>query len=374
MDNQYSSFYLYRKYEVIGDELIDLGITSIDAEGTLEPVMKEECDPECGCPPPEPIYRWVQTEDTVCVGEEPSSPKFIFRKTDATVASAECDSSSAITSSEVSSYNYGYASLEIGECVASIGDWAFAFFAQSSVTISDSVTTIGSYAFFNSTYITSVTIGNSVATIGAYAFGSLQHITGFTIPSSVTNIGNNAFSQSDDITSITCLATTPPTLGSGVFDNTNNCPIYVPCASLSAYQSAWSAYASRIECIPKEKIILFEGSQSFAGFNTARFSKSEGFLQVYFEHNVNGYLDYLYINNEPLYVEFSSVPDSGTVTIQNGWWSTTFDPAAPVSTSEPLEIYITDNAMYNDIYQYDLALYADTASNGFTITSVYFYK
>lgn len=49
MDNEYSSFYLYRKYEVIGDELVDLGITSIDANGTLDPVVKEECDQTCGC-------------------------------------------------------------------------------------------------------------------------------------------------------------------------------------------------------------------------------------------------------------------------------------------------------------------------------------
>ena len=123
----------------------------------------------------------------------------------------------------------------------------------------------------------------------------------------------------------------------------------------------------------KEKIVLFEGSQSFAQWNTARFSYSEGFLQVHFEHNMNDYLQYLYTNNEPLYVEFSSVPDSGTITIQDGWWSTTFDPAAEVSTSEPLQIYITDNAMYNDVFYYDLSL-ADLTSNGFTITSVYFYK
>ena len=123
----------------------------------------------------------------------------------------------------------------------------------------------------------------------------------------------------------------------------------------------------------KEKIVLFEGSESFGQWNAARFSKSEGFLQEYFEHNCNGYLEYLYINNEPLYVEFSSVPDSGTITIQNGWWSTTFDPAAEVSTSEPLEIYITDNAMYNDIFYYDLAL-VDSTGGGFTITNVYFYK
>jgi len=45
-------------------------------------------------------------------------------------------------------------------------------------------------------------------------------------------------------------ATTPPTLGASAFNNTNDCPIYVPCSSVSAYKAAsnWSTYASRIQC------------------------------------------------------------------------------------------------------------------------------
>jgi len=35
-------------------------------------------------------------------------------------------------------------------------------------------------------------------------------------------------------------------------ENTNNCPIYVPSASVNAYKTAtnWSTYASRIQAIP----------------------------------------------------------------------------------------------------------------------------
>ena len=45
--------------------------------------------------------------------------------------------------------------------------------------------------------------------------------------------------------------TTPPTLSSNALDYTNNCPIYVPSASVNAYKSAnnWSTYASRIQAI-----------------------------------------------------------------------------------------------------------------------------
>ena len=61
----FSSYYLYEKYEIIGDELVPLGIFSMDADGTQDVVVKEECDKECGCP--EPIYRWIQTEDVICI-------------------------------------------------------------------------------------------------------------------------------------------------------------------------------------------------------------------------------------------------------------------------------------------------------------------
>lgn len=61
----YSSFYKYEKFEVVGDELISLGIFSIDADGTMPLVVKDDCDPQCGCP--QPIYQWIQTEDTVCI-------------------------------------------------------------------------------------------------------------------------------------------------------------------------------------------------------------------------------------------------------------------------------------------------------------------
>jgi hypothetical protein len=49
---------------------------------------------------------------------------------------------------------------------------------------------------------------------------------------------------------VTCLPVTPPTIGSNAFNSTSNYPIYVPADSVSAYQSAWSDYASRIQAIP----------------------------------------------------------------------------------------------------------------------------
>ena len=69
-----------------------------------------------------------------------------------------------------------------------------------------------------------------------------------TIPDTVTEIGDNAFSYCDQLASITCLPTTPPTLGSNVFFLDTRFVIKVPAASVAAYKSAtnWSSYADYI--------------------------------------------------------------------------------------------------------------------------------
>ena len=55
--------------------------------------------------------------------------------------------------------------------------------------IPNSVTSIGSHAFYRCTGLTSVTIPNSVTTIGNYAFYGCTGLTSVTIPNSVTSIG-----------------------------------------------------------------------------------------------------------------------------------------------------------------------------------------
>ena len=63
----------------------------------------------------------------------------------------------------------------------------------TSVTIPNSVTSIGDYAFSGCDGLTSVTIPNSVTEIGDYAFSGCTGLTSITIPNSVTEIGSGAF-------------------------------------------------------------------------------------------------------------------------------------------------------------------------------------
>ena len=71
----------------------------------------------------------------------------------------------------------------------------------STVSIPNSVTTIGERAFSRCSSLTSITIPNSVTSIGNYAF-SVSGLTSITIPESVTYIGGYAFEYCSRLTSI----------------------------------------------------------------------------------------------------------------------------------------------------------------------------
>ena len=98
----------------------------------------------------------------------------------------------------------GLTSIEIPNSVTTIGKSAFSCCVSlTSITIPNSVTTIGEGAFFDCVSLTSITIPNSVTTIGSSAFSQCTALTSVTIPNSVTTIGSSAFSQCRALTSVT---------------------------------------------------------------------------------------------------------------------------------------------------------------------------
>lgn len=86
---------------------------------------------------------------------------------------------------------------------------------------------------------------SEVTMIGANSFQECVTLTSITIPESVTNIGNWAFSDCSSLESIYCKPTTPPknidkTSKIYLFSGSSNVKIYVPNESLKAYQESGS--------------------------------------------------------------------------------------------------------------------------------------
>ena len=146
----------------------------------------------------------------------------------------------------------GFTSIIIPPSVTDFGSYAFSGASGlNSVTIDyASNATLGGNQFRDSS-ITSLTIGSNPTRIPSRMFYGCTGLTSLVIPSNISSIDNEAFSKCSGLTSVTVESTTPPTLGSYVFNYTN-CPIYVPPESVDAYKAAsgWSSYASRIQAIP----------------------------------------------------------------------------------------------------------------------------
>lgn len=73
----------------------------------------------------------------------------------------------------------------------------------STITIPDSVTSIGAAAFSNCTGLTSIIFGNNIANIGQDAFHHCSSLTTITIPDCVTSIGKYAFLGDSSLQTVT---------------------------------------------------------------------------------------------------------------------------------------------------------------------------
>ena len=94
--------------------------------------------------------------------------------------------------------------LVVGAGLARFGKYAFRESSLTSIVIPDSVTEIGSYAFFGWTNLTDITFGanSQLVSIGAVAFRNCTGLTGIVIPDSVTSIGDSAFDGCTGLTSV----------------------------------------------------------------------------------------------------------------------------------------------------------------------------
>ena len=165
-------------------------------------------------------------------------------------------------------------SIDLPNTITSIGDRAFYCCSSlNSISLSSNVTIIDDYAFHNCTSLVSMTIPNSIVSIAggvfceckslrsvtipnkvkkieAWTFAGCTSLKSITLPNSVDSINDKAFDRCATMNEIHCYATIPPIVyNSSVFSN-YNASLYVPCKSISSYQSheVWKQF-SNIQCI-----------------------------------------------------------------------------------------------------------------------------
>lgn len=111
-------------------------------------------------------------------------------------------------------------SIDFSECpdLTTIGNYAFYYCsALTSISIPDGVTSIGNQAFIGCSKLTQVSLPSSVTSVGTHAFGYCSALT-YAYLNNVVTIGDSAFYNCSALTSIDIPATTTK-IGKSTFKN-----------------------------------------------------------------------------------------------------------------------------------------------------------
>lgn len=181
--------------------------------------------------------------------------KLFARNSSDKTKTVECDSSTRITQNDINNLLSGtgwsrssarYIEVGTTDCVNQLTQYSFeGITSLCNVHIGEYITTIGDRAFENSTR--NITFEEGLTTIGSMAFFDTSYSSySLTLPSTVRSIGNKAFANNARNT-ITLTSAEPPTIGGTALENQSGSGyniIKVPCEYLNKYQKRWYSYTT----------------------------------------------------------------------------------------------------------------------------------
>ena len=142
--------------------------------------------------------------------------------------------------------------------------WASNRASIRKIAISDSVSSIGNYAFDKCLALTSVTIPNSVSTIGKLAFNECAHMTSVTIGDHVTSIGDNAFAYCSELTSIT-IPDSVSSIGTAAFHSCSGLTSAVILASVTSIADGLFIFCTSLTSVTIPDSVGSIGDDAFSG-------------------------------------------------------------------------------------------------------------
>lgn len=208
-------------------------------------------------------------------------------------------------------------SVTLPDCVTSIGDYAFAYCNFTSITLPGNVTYIGNGAFVGCVNLTSITIPTSITSIGEKVFYNCRSLTNLTIPYGITSIGNEAFKYCDGLVSVT-IPSSVTNIGDEAFAYCTAIQTFTYEGTLAQWSAMtrgayWNAMACYDGIICSDGIASINGSEPTEPTEPTERPKPEIQVMTIEEYMTMKYGEYAFVRSEPWFEMFRI--KNGTVSV-----------------------------------------------------------